>query len=60
MTRRPPLKQRRPVFTLKIEGKPGPVGIRALRGLLKTLLRRHGFRCVDMREERGGARHDLP
>jgi hypothetical protein len=41
---------RGPTFLLKIEGKPGTAGIRALRLLLKTLLRRHGFKAVDLRE----------
>jgi hypothetical protein len=38
-------------FVLKIEALPGVDAIRALRWLLKSLLRRHGFRCVDLREE---------
>jgi hypothetical protein len=42
----------RPIFTLKVEGKPG-TAIRSLRWLLKTLLRRHGFKCIDAREDRG-------
>jgi hypothetical protein len=40
----------RPVFTLKIEGKPGPAGIHALRAVLKILLRRYVLRAVDIRE----------
>ena len=40
----------RSTFVLKIEGKPGAAGIRSLRWLLKTLLRRHGFRCVEVSE----------
>jgi hypothetical protein len=40
----------RPVFALKIEGKPG-TAIRSLRWLLKTLLRQHAFRCVEAIEE---------
>ena len=46
----------RPTFVLRIEAKPGAAGIRQLRWLLKTLLRRHGFRCVDAREIRGQQR----
>jgi hypothetical protein len=42
---------RRPIFTLRIEGKPGAAGIHALRFLLKRLLRQYGFRCLDIREE---------
>jgi hypothetical protein len=49
MTARQP--EPRPIFTLKIEGKPGG-SIHALRALLKVLLRRHGFRCVEAIEER--------
>jgi hypothetical protein len=41
-----------PIFTLKIEGKRDS-SIRALRALLKILLRRHGFKCIDAREDRG-------
>jgi hypothetical protein len=37
------------IFVLKIEGKRES-SIRALRWVLKTLLRRHGFRCLDVRE----------
>jgi hypothetical protein len=40
----------RPIFTLKIEGKPDAAGIHALRALLKILLRRYGFRVIDARE----------
>jgi hypothetical protein len=40
---------RGPTFVLKIEGRPGS-GIRALRMLLKTLLRRYGFKALDLRE----------
>jgi hypothetical protein len=49
MTDHPP--DRRPIFTLRIEGKPGAAGIHALRALLKILLRRYGFRAVDLRED---------
>jgi hypothetical protein len=41
------LRKSLPTFTVRIEGKPGTAGIRALRAILKTLLRRHGFRCLD-------------
>jgi hypothetical protein len=36
-------------FLLCLEATRGD-GIHALRALLKTLLRRHGFRCLDCRE----------
>jgi hypothetical protein len=41
--------EQRATFVLKIEGKSGQGGIRSLRWLLKTLLRRHGFRAIDVR-----------
>jgi hypothetical protein len=50
MTDRQQPPERRPIFILRIEGKPGAAGIHALRALLKSLLRRHGFRCLDVRE----------
>jgi hypothetical protein len=43
--------EKRSTFALRIEGKPG-TAIRSLRWLLKTLLRQHGFRCVEAIEER--------
>jgi hypothetical protein len=43
-------REPRPIFTLRLEGKPGAAGIRSLRWLLKALLRRHGFRCVEVSE----------
>jgi hypothetical protein len=39
--------ERRPIFTLRLAGKPGMAGIHALRALLK----RYGFGCVDAHEE---------
>ncbi len=47
--------QHRPTFTLRLEGKPGAAGIRQLRAILKTLLRKYHFRCVHCVEEDGGA-----
>ena len=44
-------RARRPVFTLRLEGKHGTAGIHALRFLLKRLLRQHGFVALDVREE---------
>jgi hypothetical protein len=41
---------RKSIFILRLEGKPG-TGIRALRWLLKRLLRQHGLRCLDAHEE---------
>jgi hypothetical protein len=49
---RRPRAEPRSVFTLKIEGKPGAAGIHALRGLLKTLLRRYSFKCIDLSEDK--------
>jgi hypothetical protein len=41
----------RAIFTLRIAGKPGRAGIRALRFLLERLLRQGGFVALDVREE---------
>jgi hypothetical protein len=57
--RQPP--DHRPIFTLRVEGKPGTAGIRALRWLLKALLRRHGFRCLDVSEgETSPIKEEIP
>ena len=40
----------RPKFILTLEPLPNVNAIRALRFVLKRLLRGHGFRCVDIRE----------
>ena len=48
MTRRP-IPETRPVFVVRLEGRPGRA-IRDLRALLKRLLRQHGFRALDVRE----------
>jgi hypothetical protein len=37
-------------YVLVLRGEPGAVGVHGLRSLLKTLLRRHHFRCVDIRK----------
>jgi hypothetical protein len=42
--------KRRPIFILKIEGKPGAAGIHGLRAVLKVLLRKYGFKCLDAHE----------
>jgi hypothetical protein len=42
----------KPVYLLKLEGEPGDDGIKALRFLLKVLLRRFGLRCVSIEEVR--------
>lgn len=44
---------KRLIFELRLEAKAGAAGIHQLRALLKSLLRRHGFRCIDAREVRG-------
>jgi hypothetical protein len=41
----------RQVLVLRIAAPPGAAGIRALRALMKTLLKRHKFRALDVREE---------
>jgi hypothetical protein len=40
------------VFTIRLLGRPGVDDIRDLRAILKSLLRRHQLRCVDLCEER--------
>jgi hypothetical protein len=50
---RRPRRGHRPTFALKIEGQPGRASIHSLRALLKVLLRKHHFRCLDAREIRG-------
>jgi hypothetical protein len=42
----------RPVFVLALRAAPNRNAIRELRTLLKTALRRHGFRCVHSSEVR--------
>jgi hypothetical protein len=42
----------RPVFVLKLRPEPHVTdSIKALRFVLKRLLRQYGMRCVDIREE---------
>jgi hypothetical protein len=41
-----------PIFVLTLRAMPGAAGIRALRWLLKVLLRKHKLRCISI-EERG-------
>jgi hypothetical protein len=36
----------RPLFVVSLRPEPGVDGLRALRAALRTLLRRHGLRCV--------------
>jgi hypothetical protein len=47
------------VFVLRIACPPGAAGLHALRALLKVLLRRHGFRALDVREEHAPAASDV-
>jgi hypothetical protein len=39
------------IFTVTFRAPSGSAGIHALRAMLKVLLRRHGFRCIDATEE---------
>jgi hypothetical protein len=39
-------------FVLTLRPLPGVDAIRSLRGVLKKLLRQHGMRCVNLREEK--------
>jgi len=41
----------RPVFVLRLEAEPGRHTMHALRALLKTLLRRHRLKCLEVKEE---------
>jgi hypothetical protein len=56
MTDRQQPPDHRPIFTLRIVGKPGSAGTRAMRFLLKRLLRQYNFTCLDIREEPAPAR----
>jgi len=49
----------RQVFVLRIAAPSGAPGLHALRALLKVLLRQHGFRALDVREERAPAASDV-
>jgi hypothetical protein len=52
MTRQPPRQNHESVFVIKLRPtRPSADGIRGLRWILKTLLRRHGFRCTAAYEE---------
>ena len=41
----------RPIFLIRVRPEPGVDPIRALRALLKTMLRRFGLRALEAREE---------
>lgn len=48
----PPVKAAdRPVYKLSVRAEPGVDEVRALRWLLKSMLRRFGMRCLDIRRE---------
>jgi hypothetical protein len=53
MTRQPQRPNRAPIFVVKLRPvrSDSDGDIRGLRWILKTLLRRHGFRCITAREE---------
>jgi hypothetical protein len=42
---------RQPTFVVHLRAERGD-GVRGLRAILKSLLRRHGFRCVSLKEQR--------
>jgi hypothetical protein len=52
IARRRARPEQRSVFVLTIQGQAGRTRIHALRALLKILLRRYGFKCLDAREVR--------
>ena len=45
------MRRDRPTFVITFEPLPRVDGVRVLRGLLKTTLRRFGLRALDYREE---------
>ena len=49
-TKAPPLQV---IFVLRLTLLPGVDGIKALRAALKTLLRRHGLRCISIKQDEG-------
>jgi hypothetical protein len=51
---RPRARAAQPVtFVVRLAPAPGSSGIRELRAVLKTLLRRHHVRCISAVEEQG-------
>jgi hypothetical protein len=50
--RKPRKRTGRPTFVLQLRPNPGIEPVRALRAVLKHLLRRHGFLCLSVHEER--------
>jgi hypothetical protein len=52
------LRPVQPIFVIKLRARPGADGIRALRAILKVLLRRHRLVCIDAREEPSPRRLD--
>jgi hypothetical protein len=46
-------REQRPTFVLRLRALPGRDAIRELRMALKTLIRRHGLRCIEVTEEHG-------
>jgi hypothetical protein len=49
----------RTIYLLRVAAPSGAVGLHALRALLKRLLRQHGFRALDVREENDAATGDV-
>jgi hypothetical protein len=43
-------RRRQPTFVLTLQPIPGTDGVRAMRWVLKTLLRKHGLRCVSIEQ----------
>ena len=48
------MKVGRPIFVLRLRALPGVDPTKALRFVLKSLLRRHGMQAIDVREEKSG------
>jgi len=48
-------RRQRPIFVVRLTPLPGVDGIKALRAVLKILLRRFGLRALSVREDDGAA-----
>jgi hypothetical protein len=54
------MRQARPVYVIKLESvRPDSDGIHELRAILKSLLRRFGFRCTAAYEEQSSTPKEI-
>jgi hypothetical protein len=51
---RGPRPSERPTYALELRAEPGVDAVRALRAVLKNMLRRYGLRCISAYEEKSG------